>query len=78
MTIRTQLRPLKAGRFEIMFTAPDFHHGVQFHFRETAYRAEDNFFDLYPDEPRAIEITTIAPLQKLRRALEVRSLIDTA
>jgi beta-mannosidase len=76
--IRTSIRSLKTGRSALTFTSREFHHAVQFHFRETAYRAEDNFFDLHPHEPRTIEIDTPVSLGELRRALEVRSLVDAS
>jgi beta-mannosidase len=75
--ISAKLSAGRSGHFRLTLRARDFHHAVQFHFRQTPYRAGDNFLDLHPDEPRTIEITSSASLTQLRRALELRSLVDS-
>ena len=56
--IETQLKKLGTSRFELTLSSKVFQHAVAFHFRKTAYRAEDNFFDLFPGSKRRIEIRT--------------------
>jgi beta-mannosidase len=71
--IQTKIKPLGAGRFALTFQSKTFQPAVQFHFRRTAYRAGDNFFDLYPNEPRVIEMTTepARTVAQLKKALEI-------
>ncbi len=76
--IRTQFRAMSGRRIRLTFRSRDFHHAVQFHFPGIVYRAEDNFFDLYPGEARTIDLATPASPAQLRRALQVRSLVDAS
>jgi beta-mannosidase len=76
--IRTEIRAMSGNRFRLTFRSRDFHHAVQFHFRGIPYRADDNFFDLHPNEPRTTDLSTSVSLAQLRRALEVRSLADAS
>jgi beta-mannosidase len=71
--IITQIKALGAGRFALTLQSKVFQPSVQFHFRKTKYRADDNFFDLYPDEPRAIELRTgpSSSVAQLKRALQI-------
>jgi beta-mannosidase len=43
------------------------------------YRASDNYFDLYPDEPKTVLVETDEPqtATSLKRRLTWRSLVDT-
>lgn len=77
--IRRTIKKVSPGVFALSLSSKTYQHAVQFHFRGTKYRAEDNFFDLFPGEKRTVEIlvdqkTTGAALEK---ALEVRSLVDS-
>ncbi len=67
-----------AGAIEIEFLSPVFQHSVEFDLAGTAYRASDNFFDLYPNVPqhvlvRADDLTTA----QLAERLTTRSLVDS-
>jgi beta-mannosidase len=76
--IRVRLRTGKEpGQFTAIFSSAVFHHNVQFHLPGIAYRAEDNFFDLYPNEPREVELR-VAPnvtLRHVEKAIEATSLV---
>ena len=77
--IAAQLRPLDPLRWELALTSPVYQHAVLFHFRQLRYRADDNFFDLFPGETRTVTVRTERPLSvaELRGRLETRSLVDS-
>ena len=62
--------------FELTFHSKSFHHQVQFELEGLLHRAEDNFFELYPDEAQIIRLTTKQPVkpEEITRRIEVRSL----
>lgn len=66
-------------RVRLAFRSPVFQHALAFDLAGLAYRGTDNFFDLYPDENREIEIELprALPLERLRKKLSWRSLADT-
>lgn len=74
--IRHAVRKVGKARYEVDFNSRVFQHAVAFHFRQTAYRAEDNFFDLFPGETRTIALRTEKDLSlaALKKALEITSL----
>jgi beta-mannosidase len=67
------------GRAEVSFTSPVFQHRFAFDFEGHAFSASDNFFDLYPDERRRVEVEFAGPvtLAGLRRSISHRSLVDS-
>ena len=72
--IQATIKALGKCLFAVTFKSKVFQPWVQFHFRQTPYRAEDNFFDLFPNEPRVIELTietaqTAAQLKRLWKSL---------
>lgn len=73
------VRELDDRRFGIEFRSPVFQHRFQFHVAKTAYRASDNFFDLYPNIPHRVRITLREPFSKseLTRRLTMGSLADS-
>jgi beta-mannosidase len=79
--ISSSLEQKAAKVFELTLCSQVFQHAVQSHFEGLNYRAEDNFFDLYPGEPRTVEIETIGAegraLDDLRAALHTNSLVDS-
>ncbi|SDU20770.1 beta-mannosidase [Verrucomicrobium sp. GAS474] len=77
--IGTELKQLDPLRWELKLTSPVYQHAVLFHFRKVAYRAEDNFFDLFPGDARTVIVRTEKPVSEavLAKALEVGSLVDT-
>ncbi|HEY0256859.1 MAG TPA: glycoside hydrolase family 2 protein [Candidatus Methylacidiphilales bacterium] len=74
--IEIRLKKIAPSRYNLTLTAKTFQHAVGFHFRGIAYRASDNFFDLFPQSPREIVVTTEKDLTvaALRKSLETTSL----
>jgi beta-mannosidase len=77
--IATKFRKIDPLRWELSLTSPVYQHAVQFHFAKIDCRADDNFFDLFPEESRTVTLRTQEPLSeaKLKASLEVRSLVDS-
>jgi len=77
--IETGLKQTGPRQWELKLTSPIYQHAVQFHFRRIAYRAEDNFFDLFPAESRVltVRLSTACAEADLKAALEIRSLVDS-
>ncbi len=77
--IRRSIKKVAPGVFALSLSSKTFQHAAQFHFRGIAYRAEDNFFDLFPGEKRTVEVRVAKDLTSaaLDKALEVRSLVDS-
>ena len=75
--VQVELTGPKQAR--LTFRSDVFQHRFSFDLAGCDYRASDNFFDLYPDEPRrvTIDLTRAATVAQLRRALTHRSLVDT-
>jgi beta-mannosidase len=76
---RVELKARGARRATVTFTSPVFQHRFAFDFAGRPATVSDNFFDLYPGEPRrvAVEFATPASAAAWRRALTFRSLADT-
>lgn len=74
--IRCAIRKLRSRRFVLAFQSAVYQHAVAFHFAGTAHRAEDNYFDLFPGEPREIQVEFRqgATISSLKHALEILSL----
>jgi beta-mannosidase len=68
-----------ATRVRLTFTSDAFQHRFAFAFGRERYRATDNFFDLYPGEPRSVtvEFERAPAAARARRALTHRSLVDS-
>lgn len=64
---------------EVTFTTSSFQHRFAFDLPGIPHRASDNYFELYPDEPKTVklEFNRPQPLARLRRALRHRSLVDS-
>ncbi len=77
--VKCRVKAVDAHRFELTFTSPVLQHRFAFDVAGVDYRASDNFFELYPDEPKTIVLTFVRRLtaDKLRRSLSWRSLVDT-
>jgi beta-mannosidase len=77
--IAVQVKKTGERRFELIFLSRGFHHAVQFSVPGISHRAEDNFFDLYPNEPRSVALTThdAVSAADLRQVLETVSLVDS-
>jgi len=68
-----------AGSAALTFTSAVFQHRFSFDLPGISYAADDNFFDLYPEEPKTIRLRLDRPASEraIRRALTCRSLADT-
>jgi beta-mannosidase len=66
-------------RYRVSFASPVFQHRFAFDLGGLAHFSSDNYFDLYPGEPRKIELQLAKPIRKslLRKHLTYRSLADT-
>jgi beta-mannosidase len=75
--IVAQLKKLGPTRFALTLSSKVYQHAAAFHFRGVAYRAEDNFFDLFPGSSRQVEIRTRKDLSvaELKKRLETTSLV---
>lgn len=71
---------LPAPRHVVLtFTSPVFQHRFVFELPGVPHHASDNYFELYPGEPKTvtIELSRAVPLARLRKLLVTRSLVDT-
>ena len=77
--IETGLKKVAPARFELTLSSKVFQHAVEFHFKKLAYRAEDNFFDLFPGSKRKIVIRTPKDMAvtDLKKRFEIASLVDS-
>ena len=77
--ITSQLKKTGPSRFTLTLSSKVYQHAVEFHFRGMKYRADDNFFDLFPGTSRQVEIRTQKDLSlaELRKRLETQSLISS-
>jgi len=77
--VRVALSKTAPRRYLLTLTSAVLQPATAFDLPGLRYRAEDNFINLYPGEPRHIELRTEQdlPTATLRRKLEVTSLVDT-
>jgi len=75
--IVAQLKKLGVARYALTLSSKVYQHAAAFHFRGTAYRAGDNFFDLFPGSSRQVEVRTQKDLKvgELKKRLETTSLV---
>jgi beta-mannosidase len=73
------LRPLGPTRFRITFRSPVFQHRFAFDLGALAHASSDNYFDLFPHEPKTVEVTLSRPATPalVRKNLSHRSLADS-
>jgi beta-mannosidase len=76
---KVQVKAVSPRRAQLTFTSPVFQHRFAFDLGTVAHGAEDNFFELYPHEPKTVGIELHRPqaVAQLRQALTYRSLADT-
>lgn len=76
---RVRVRRESSTRFRVRFSTDHFQHRFAFDFTGMEQRSDDNFFELYPDEPREVTVEFRQPqtAADVRRALVHRSLVDT-
>ncbi len=77
--VRCAVKALDAQRFRLTFTSPVLQHRLAFDLAGFDYRSSDNFFELYPNEPKSVVVTVKRKVTaaKLREKLSWRSLVDT-
>jgi hypothetical protein len=78
--IRVRIRAQKEpGRFTAIFSSSVFQHNVQFHLPGLEYHAEDNFFDLHPNEPHEVELHVDPKIttKQIEKAIETTSLVHS-
>ncbi|MCU0792611.1 MAG: glycoside hydrolase family 2 protein [Opitutaceae bacterium] len=76
---RTSLRRLDATRVLLTLESAVFQHRVALDFPGLAHTASDNYLELYPREKKQVVVTftKAVSLEKARRLLRVRSLVDS-
>lgn len=76
--IAARVKKISDTEFEIEFRSKTFHHQVQFNLEKIAHRADNNFFDLYPNEARKVRVRTVksAKPAAIRKKLTLFSLAD--
>lgn len=77
--VATQVRRIEAGELCLRLCSDVFQHRVEIDFPEIRFHARDNYFDLYPDQPREIHIRLpIAPaLEEVSSRLRIKSLVES-
>jgi beta-mannosidase len=77
--VETQIEQLGDNEYSIAFTSSVYQHSVQFHLTDTQYRADDNFFDLYPNEQHVVQVRLKQPLSlaEVRARLTTMSLANS-
>ena len=70
---------LSPKRARLTFTSAVFQHRFAFELPGLAHTASDNYFALFPGEPRSVEVAFARPVTaaKLQTVLRHRSLVDT-
>jgi beta-mannosidase len=76
---KVTIKLLAPRRAVFTFSSPVFQHRFAFELPGIAHRSSDNYFELFPREPKAIEVDFARPqtLARLQRVLAHRSLVDT-
>ena len=77
--IHVDVERRSARRFRLTLESPIFQHRVAVALPGLTHFSSDNYFELYPGEPKSIdvELAEKATKKELRRALVTRSLVDT-
>ena len=77
--IHARLHKTDRCRYELTLRSPAFQPHVAFALPDVAHRADDNFIDLYPGEPRCLTLRTQRDFSAadLQRRLEIQSLVLT-
>ncbi len=77
--VKTTAKRLAADRVQLTFTSPVFQHRFHFDLAGVEHQTTDNFFDLYPREPKSVVLTLDRPAAPavLLKKLATASLTDT-
>ena len=76
---RVLVRAVSATDYDLTFRTSAFQHRFAFDLPGQAHRGSDNYFELYPDEPRTVRVTLAQPTTAatLRKTLVHQSLVDS-
>jgi len=74
-----KFRRVSATDYDVTFRTSAFQHRFAFDFPGLAHADSDNYFELYPDEPKTVRLKFAQPatIAQLRRALTHQSLVDS-
>ena len=74
-----RIEKIGAGLFRLHFEAQQFHHQMMFNVPNVFFRADDNFFDLFPGVPHVVELKLEDDfsLAQLKKRLEIMSYADS-
>lgn len=76
--VQVSVRPHADGAVELQFLSPVFQHRVAFDIEGADYRADDNFFDLYPNVPHRVVVRADGLADAgLSERVRTRSLVDS-
>ncbi|MBC2602924.1 beta-mannosidase [Puniceicoccus vermicola] len=77
--ITSSIRQVAPGEFDLSLSSEVFQPWVEFLFTGIQFRAEDNFFDLFPNEKRTVKVSVeeSADLATLQNRLQTHSLVDS-
>jgi len=76
---KARVRGISANEVELTFKSPVFQHRFHFEIPGVDHRASDNYFELYPNEPKTVRVVATRALTPaaLERKLTWMSLADT-
>jgi beta-mannosidase len=78
---RTRVRIAAASptEFDLTFHTTAFQHRFAFELPGISHRSSDNYFELYPDEPKQVRVTCAeaSTVTEVRRKLKYQSLVDS-
>ena len=76
---RVAIRALSPTDYELTFRTSAFQHRFAFDLPGIAQRSSDNYFELYPDQPKTVRVTCDAPqtVKSIKQHLSHQSLVDS-
>jgi beta-mannosidase len=76
---KVAIRAVSPTEFALTFRTTAFQHRFTFDLPGIAHRSDDNYFELYPDEPKTVRVLFNQPqsLAKVRKNLVHQSLVDS-
>ncbi|MES1167739.1 MAG: glycoside hydrolase family 2 protein [Oleiharenicola lentus] len=74
-----KFKKISATEYDVTFRTSAFQHRFAFDFAGLAHTGSDNYFELYPDEPKTVRLKFAQPatVAQLRPALVHQSLVDS-
>ncbi|AOS43556.1 Exo-beta-D-glucosaminidase precursor [Lacunisphaera limnophila] len=76
---KVAIRAVGPAAFDLTFRTSAFQHRFAFDLPGLAHRSDDNWFELYPDEPKTVRVLCNQPqsLARVRKSLVHQSLVDS-